>query len=261
LPPSKEGESLELARENMASPEPYLSPESNKQKKLHKEMAKTSGSSGLKKLFSRKNRGSKLPDNAAEQLRAFVAAEQKSPAPAVPQKATQPEEAMPTPSKQEPVVPQKPQPIPARVPVPAPASRAPQAPAEPEPVPESPGAEEVSPVSTEDAAEAKTEFSRFDQGPLADQPAFVPEDDSEDDDDATPPPIARHSPRIPSPPVPEPAEEEAAPPPAPVARAIDPQDRWAQIRKNAAERAAQRQAVQARVSGSLITDDSSEESK
>jgi hypothetical protein len=116
-------------------------------------------------------------------------------------------------------------------------------------------------VSTEDAAEAKTEFSRFDQGPLADQPAFVPEDDSEDDDDATPPPIARHSPRIPSPPVPEPAEEEAAPPPAPVARAIDPQDRWAQIRKNAAERAAQRQAVQARVSGSLITDDSSEESK
>ncbi|KAK3310651.1 uncharacterized protein B0T15DRAFT_44732 [Chaetomium strumarium] len=259
LPPSKEGESLELARENMASPEPHLIPEGNKPKKLHKEMAKTGGSSGLKKLFSRKNRGSKVPDNAAEQLRAFVAADQKSPAPAVPQKATQQEQPMPAPPKQEPVVPQKPQPIPVRVPVPAPASPAPQAPTESEPVPDSPAAEEVSPVSTADAAEAKTEFSRFDQGPLVDQPAFVPEDDSEDDDDATPPPIARHSPRIPSPPVPEPAEEEAAPPPAPVARAIDPQDRWAQIRKNAAERAAQRQAVQARVSGSLITDDSSEE--
>ncbi|KAK4239077.1 hypothetical protein C8A03DRAFT_43267 [Achaetomium macrosporum] len=259
LPPPKEAESLELARDKMVSPEPYMSPESHKQKKLHKEMAKTGGSNGLKKLFSRKNRGSKVPENAAEQLKSFAAAEQKSPAPAVPQKATQQEEPKPAPPKQEPVVPQKPQAIPARVPVPAPAPAAPQATAEPEPVPESPAAEEVSPVSTADAAEAKNEFSRFDQGPLLDQPAFAPEGDSDDDDDAVPLPIARHSPRSPSPPAPEPAEEEAAPPPAPVARAVDPQDRWAQIRRNAAERAAQRQAVQARVSGSLITDDSSEE--
>jgi hypothetical protein len=140
-------------------------------------------------------------------------------------------------------------------------------------------------VSTRDTAQAKDEFSRFDQGPLLDQPAFVPEDDADDIDDAVPPPIARHSPRIPSPVSPlqqqnqqrqQPDEEEddAAPPPAPVARApaaVDPQDRWAQIRKNAAERAAQRQAVQAQIqtsqaparrSGSLIGDDnSSEESK
>jgi hypothetical protein len=298
LPPPKEPENMELAREQMVSPEPDMSPERQKQKKLHKEMAKQSGGNGLMKLFSRnKNRSSKLPENAAEQLKSFTAtSEQSAPAPAAPapppapQKSAQ-REVRPAAPKEKPAAVQKPQAVPARVPVPAPSPVSPppvRAPAaeptpapEPVPIPESPVPHEVSPVSTRDTAQAKDEFSRFDQGPLLDQPAFVPEDDADDIDDAVPPPIARHSPRIPSPVSPlqqqsqqQPDEEDdAAPPPAPVARApaaVDPQDRWAQIRKNAAERAAQRQAVQsqlqtqapARRSGSLIGDDnSSEESK
>ncbi|KAK4035384.1 hypothetical protein C8A01DRAFT_38122 [Parachaetomium inaequale] len=278
VPPPKEPESMELAREQMASPEPVLSAEGQKQKKLHKDMAKPAGGGGFKKLFSRKNRNSKLPENAAEQLRSFAAAEQSSPAPAapappaVPQKAAQRAEVQAAAPKEQPAVLHKPQAVPARVPVPAqspvspPPARAPapapQAVPEPAPAPESPLPQEVSPVSTRDAAAGKEEFSRFNQGPLLEQPAFVPDDDTEDVDDAVPPPIARHSPRIPSPVEQRPEEEEeeeAAPPPAPVARAVDPQDRWAQIRKNAAERAAYRQATQpARVSGGF-TDDSSEE--
>ncbi|KAK4105389.1 hypothetical protein N658DRAFT_482892 [Parathielavia hyrcaniae] len=288
LPPPKDVASVEVAREQMVSPEPDASPERQKQKKLHKELAKPSGGSGLMKLFSRnKNRSSRLPDNAAEQLKSFTAAaEQSTPAPAPvsapaapaapapPQKSAQ-REVRAAPPKEQPAPQQKPQAIPTRIPVPvsSPASPAPvRAPAPeqepaaepaPVPVPESPVPQEVSPVTTRDAAQAKEEFSRFDQGPLADQPAFVPDDDGDDVDDAVPPPIARHpSPRIPSPPVPaqQRDEDDAAPPPAPVARAVDPQDRWAQIRKNAAERAAQRQAVQpARTSGSLIGDDNSSE--
>ncbi|KAK4157828.1 hypothetical protein C8A00DRAFT_11382 [Chaetomidium leptoderma] len=270
VPPPKEPESMELAREQMVSPEPDLSPERQKQKKLHKEVAKPGGGNGFKKLFSRKNRGSKLPENAAEQLRSFVAtADQSSPAPtaaappAVPQKAAQREEAQRTASNEEPAVLPKPQVMPTRVPVPTPSPVSPppvRAPvAVPQAVPESPAP--VSPMSMRDAAAAKEELSSFNQGPLLDQPAFIPDDDDEDDaDDALPPPISRHLPRVSSPVSPQPEEEQAAPPPAPVALAVDPQDRWAQIRKNAAERAAYRQSVQpARASGSLGDDASSEE--
>jgi len=82
------------------------------------------------------------------------------------------------------------------------------------------------------AAEAEAEFSRFDQGPLADQPAFAPDDD---EDDATPPPIARHPIRQASPAAPETPKEELSQSASPGV-----QDRWAQIRKNAAQRAAVR---------------------
>jgi hypothetical protein len=269
VPPPKEQASLELAREQMVSPEPALGEDSQKHKKLHKDAVKPgAGGGGLKKLFSRKNRSSKLPENAAEQLKSFTAAAESSTPPAVPQKAAR----RASPPREDPAVLQKPQPVPARVPVPAqtpvspvsppPAPQAPvQAAPEAAPVAESPLPQEVSPVSPKDIAAEKEEVSRFNQGPLLDQPAFVP-DDNEDEDDAVPPPIARRSPHIPSP-APQPEEEEAAPPPAPVARAVDPQDRWAQIRKNAAERAAYRQATQpARVSGGLTDiSDSSEESK
>ncbi|KAL2146899.1 hypothetical protein VTI28DRAFT_2002 [Corynascus sepedonium] len=294
VPPPKEAGSLELAREQMVSPEPGQGPEGQKQKKLHKDMAKpTSGGGGLKKLFSRKNRNSKVPENAAEQLKTIAAAEQSSPAPApapaapatptaapaapvspaapvVPQKAAQREETQTAPPKEHPAVLQKPQTVPARVPVAAQPSASPVSPpsarepaaapsAAPEPAsaPKSSAPQEVSPVSPEGGVPNKEEFSRFNQGPLLDQPAFVPADDA-DEDDAVPPPIARHSPRIPSPEQ-QPQEKETAPPPAPVSRAIDPQDRWAQIRKNAAERAAYRQATQAARASTSFTDDSSEE--
>jgi hypothetical protein len=93
-------------------------------------------------------------------------------------------------------------------------------------------------VDTKDAAEAKREFARFDQGPLEDQPAFAPEND--DDGDATPPPIARRAPQRAGSSLKsshEPPKEEH------LSHSASPgvQDRWAQIRKNAAERAAQYQ--------------------
>ncbi|KAH6847472.1 hypothetical protein B0I37DRAFT_145661 [Chaetomium sp. MPI-CAGE-AT-0009] len=280
VPPPKEQASIELARERMVSPEPVLGADGQKQKKLHKDALKPGAGGGLKKLFSRKNRSSKLPENAAEQLKSFAATEASAPPPAVPQKAAQREQGRTTPPKEEPAVLQKPepQPIPARVPVPAESSVSPVSPVSPPPareptaapqataqvtpeaapVSESPLPQEVSPVSPRDAAAGKEEVSRFTQGPLLDQPAFVP-DDMDDDDDAVPPPIARRSPRNPSPVPQQPEEDEAAPPPAPVARAVDPQDRWAQIRKNAAERAAYRQATQTARSSVGLADDSSEE--
>ncbi|KAL2257013.1 hypothetical protein VTK26DRAFT_775 [Humicola hyalothermophila] len=252
-PPPKEAENPELMREQMVSPEPDMSPEGIKQKKLHKETAKTGGGNGLRKLFSRRNRHSKLPENAAEQLSSFTAAQEPAPAPAAPQQVAQQEEPQPAAPKEEQVPPQAapaPAPVPPSPVSPVAASRPVGAPqAEPEPVsPPTPPAreeEDISPVSMKETTAAKDEFSRFDQGPLLDQPAFVPEDDTDDADDAVPPPIARHPPQSPRSPVSSPAapqqekKEAAAPPPAPVARTIASQDRWAQMRKNAAERAAQ----------------------
>ncbi|KAF3933880.1 hypothetical protein ABW19_dt0203171 [Dactylella cylindrospora] len=115
-------------------------------------------------------------------------------------------------------------------------------------------------------ATAKKEFSRFDQGPL-DLPAFVPEDSPE------PPPIRpnhsssklaasrEHIPDIStadnrydiSPPsekadepVPQPAATSAAQPASPSSPPLEPvQDRWAQIKANAAARAKANQAATA----------------
>ncbi|PVH72256.1 hypothetical protein DL98DRAFT_80402 [Cadophora sp. DSE1049] len=83
----------------------------------------------------------------------------------------------------------------------------------------------LSRVDTNDAHEARQAFSSFDQGPLEDVPAFVPEESprQSEDDAAVPPNISR---------VRTNDEAEASP----------VQDRWAQIRKNAAERAALRQS-------------------
>ncbi|KAG6011651.1 hypothetical protein E4U43_008194 [Claviceps pusilla] len=121
---------------------------------------------------------------------------------------------------------------------PEPTLEAPPAPVENmEPRYEPSAEERLTHVDTPDAAEARDEFSRFDQGPLIEQPAFAGDDD--DDDDATPPPIARH-------PVAKQDEEEVKTSTSPIERlnqSASPgvQDRWAQIRKNAAQRAATRQ--------------------
>jgi len=251
LPPPRETESIELVRENMVSPDLDLSPESKKQRKLHKEMTKVAGSAtasggGLRKLFARKNRQSKLPENAAHEVNTMVAASEKAPAPApepvvVPTPVPAPAPFQPSAVERAPRQPESPAerfeappsptpPTPAKVPA------APGTPPVPEPTYEPPVQDDVV-----EPVEAKNDFSRFDQGPLLDQPAFAPAEE-DDADDAVPPPIARHSSRSPLP-SPQAGEEAAAPPP-PVARKVDPQDRWAQIRKNAAERAAQRQAGQ-----------------
>ncbi|KAK4227480.1 hypothetical protein QBC38DRAFT_189134 [Podospora fimiseda] len=268
LPPPKDHESLELSRDNMVSPDPDASPDDKKQKKLHKE-AKSPTSGGFRKLFGRARRHSKLPENATEQLNTVLAAPvQAQPAqPVVAEKVDQPKAqpvVVPPPQARKAVPPPQPQatapaPAPVTAPAPAPASAPAPAPAPvsspvsaPEPEltyePSLPD-DEISRVSTREPTRGSVEFSRFDQGPLLDQPAFVPDEDSEDE--AVPPPIARHSSRSPlpspspvtqppvSPPPPQQVEEKAASPPAPISRA-PVQDRWAQIRKNAAERAAQR---------------------
>lgn len=126
--------------------------------------------------------------------------------------------------------------------------------------------ESLSRVDTADAHEARQAFSSFDQGPLSDVPAFVPEvspaSSSRNSFDAAPPPVIRRVPVAPGTvqaraamlaaaanrshvqaPVVVPggtAREEGM---APV------QDRWAQIRKNAAERAAARQSEDQKSAG------------
>lgn len=88
--------------------------------------------------------------------------------------------------------------------------------------------DELSRIDTNDENEARHAFSSFDQGPLEDVPAFVPDESPrQSEDEAAPPPIARG----------RSGEGED------LERVVTPaQDRWAQIRKNAAERAAMRQS-------------------
>ncbi|QPG95962.1 hypothetical protein C2857_002716 [Epichloe festucae Fl1] len=198
----------------------------------------TKDKKGFRNLLRRKNRSSKAPENASnnmpasiqEKLAAATEPAQHSVAPAVVD-SPKPDEITPvaTPTRDSPI-----------------ASEAVGTNTEPtleappfestEPPYEPSIGESLTPVDTRDAAEAKDAFARFDQGPLADQPAFVPE---QDDDDAAPPPIARH-------PIAKQDEEVATSSGEPVEKlnqSAGPgvQDRWAQIRKNAAQRAATRQ--------------------
>lgn len=328
-PPPKEAAkqptSMEIMRNEAVSPEPGTSPGGPKppQKKLHKEVPvrpapvqqekekdkdkAAPGPGGFRKLFGRpKIRQSKVPENAAAEVNGMLARDSAAPTPeparpvsaadppmVVSSPETEPEKetapvTSPTAPLPSPQKPQQPQPEPTA----APQQRS-GPPRQPEPTYE-PSLD--SRVDTDDAREAQDEFSRFDQGPLVDQPAFVPEDT--DSDDATPPPIARRkepvpvvapavhkAPAVPQQPQPQPQPQPqqqqtisvrervaaaqatsipvrerptvpsaTAPAAAPVKRqaapttetekpaVLAPQDRWAQIRKNAAERAAQRQA-------------------
>ncbi|KAI9047820.1 hypothetical protein LZ554_008528 [Drepanopeziza brunnea f. sp. 'monogermtubi'] len=93
-----------------------------------------------------------------------------------------------------------------------------------------PSIDSLSHVDTNDAHEANQAFSSFDQGPLEDVPAFVPDESPRQSEDQ---------------------HENTMPPNIPRSRTNDggaltqqvtpAQDRWAQIRKNAAERSALRQ--------------------
>lgn len=240
LPPlPRQEDSLEFVRQAMTSPEPgSSSPESKKQKKLHKPEKKTGG--GFRKMFGRnKNRQSKLPENAATDVNAFLAAESSraqspppetlSPQPIVSESVREPSliEDEKTPTQLSASVGRR------------------------EPTYDHSAEDELSRVDIQDAEEARDEFSRFDQGPLTDQPAFAPPD-VESDDEAVPPPIARHTPSF----EPEIDEEEAAPSPI-----VATQDRWAAIRKNAAERAARQSEEQNSKTTDGDDETSGEESK
>ncbi|KZL83237.1 morphogenesis protein [Colletotrichum incanum] len=223
LPPPKD--SFDHQRENMFTPEPDTSPKDKKSKKLHKEKA---GGGGLRKLFGRnKNRNSKLPENAAADVNGMLQRETTTPEPPKPAPSPVPqpiasESNLPTPTPAEAYT------TPMETPQPDPVETQAH-----EPQYEPSVDESISRVDTEDANEAQHEFSRFDQGPLQEQPAFVPDDDSED---AIPPPIARRAK------TPEPPAEASPASPGDGPRSPPAIDRWAQIRKNAAERAAQRQS-------------------
>ena len=119
----------------------------------------------------------------------------------------------------------------------------------------------ISRIDSLEQSNADREFHNFDQGPLEDQPAFIPHDSPE-----------RGSPEFVTPAEPGMAHNvglehpddasqhsEDSTEPAPLV-----QDRWAQIRKNAAERAARQSEEQSRPSQTDKTDDgetSGEESK
>jgi hypothetical protein len=182
--------------------------------------------STLRKLFKRKNRSSKIPESASADLESMLHKEH-----AVAEESSRTSDAakshestpLATPAHESPIESNRTSEVPVVE--------------NKEPTYDPFASERPSPDEAKDAAEAKREFARFDQGPLADQPAFIPEDD--DDDDATPPPIARH-------PMSRESSGSRAAPEEPVetlSQSAGPgvQDRWAQIRKNAAQRAATRQ--------------------
>lgn len=99
------------------------------------------------------------------------------------------------------------------------------------------GHETISRVDTDDAHEANLEFSNFDQGPLEDQPAFVPEDTPRDS-------MVQKEDAI--------GEE--------LTKELSPvQDRWAQIRKDSATRSRQSEE-QSRGATSTVTGDDGETS-
>ncbi|KAI1920354.1 hypothetical protein LOZ65_004068 [Ophidiomyces ophidiicola] len=147
--------------------------------------------------------------------------------------------------------------------------------------------DQLSRINTDEQAEADRHFSNFDhQSPIVDQPAFVPMDTpvSESFPTRTPTPPPVKMPEAAPPPVPKvepPVVPAAAPtvkPPViskPVngngvsnstAAPVDPQtqiqDRWAQIRKNAAERAgvAEESVVKSSVPEKSSNQDSTQES-
>ncbi|KAK1140009.1 hypothetical protein N8T08_011005 [Aspergillus melleus] len=92
----------------------------------------------------------------------------------------------------------------------------------------------LSRVDTNERAAADREFSRFDQGPLMEQPAFVPEDSPVSSDFPGKKGPAAATSEVPT--VPE-ANDAETNDPSP--QTNPSYDRWAQIRKNAAERAQQ----------------------
>jgi hypothetical protein len=102
-------------------------------------------------------------------------------------------------------------------------------------------------------------FSRFDQGPMDDMPAFAPTDDDSSDDAAVAPNIHRRPqplstqqsrPRTPTQQAPQHADDISEESLEFSKQASPSQDRWAQIRKNAADRAARLSEEQTRRSRS-----------
>lgn len=200
------------------------SPESKKHNKLKK---KEAGSGAFRKMFGRKNRQSKVPENAREALNGSQSSQNLQPAGATLGRRFSGFR------KKSPVT----SPVSEASPVLSPAAASAE---EEETTPVASPHQQyersydpsirdsLSRVDTADAHEAHQAFSSFDQGPLEDVPAFAPPESprqSEESEDAVPPAITR-------------TRTEDASGAELTNVASNSQDRWAQIRKNAAERAA-----------------------
>ncbi|OCT48876.1 putative morphogenesis protein (Msb1) [Cladophialophora carrionii] len=127
--------------------------------------------------------------------------------------------------------------------------------------------DQLSRVDTNEREHADREFSTFDQGPLVDQPAFAPVDTPPREEFLTPGEEPRHGPiSLKSGRSFQQTESSMDDEEEPVlTKQVSPTDRWAQIRRNAAERAARQSEEQtSRSRTETRTDDgetSGEESK
>ncbi|KAG0125184.1 hypothetical protein HOY82DRAFT_493212 [Tuber indicum] len=92
----------------------------------------------------------------------------------------------------------------------------------------------TSQVSSKEERAATQVFSSFDQGPLTDQPAFVPDDSVTTSESGSP---IESGPAAPEKETDDVVSMDGTAPLASPVEAIPVQDRWAQIKKNAAERA------------------------
>lgn len=261
-------------RQEQDSPESVknTSPELSKAagKKAKKDAAASSSGGGFKKLFGGKKKEKEAPKPAPVKE---APKETPAPAPAAPApvQKTSPHKLQKSPPKNQ----SKSVPIQIpyeREPSPEPLVQEPTPPQEYDRQISHPAADyyrDPSPqpaITDREQRDADREFSRFDQGPLDDVPAFIP-DVSPESSVAGVSPMphqtefardareAREMPPAQAPPVPQQSAPrvpiaKAAPAPAPVPEptpapaasieeqsAVPANDRWAQIRKNAAERA------------------------
>ncbi|KAK5397185.1 multicopy suppressor of a budding defect [Exophiala xenobiotica] len=117
--------------------------------------------------------------------------------------------------------------------------------------------DQLSRVDTNEREHADREFSTFDQGPLLDQPAFMPPETPTRTEFATP------AKEMPQPPMnihaavtmgQEESSEDEDESPA-LTEQVSPTDRWAQIRKNAADRAIRQEEQTSRSRTETRTDD------
>ena len=219
------------------------SPETKRQNKLKKREA-TGGGGGFRKMFGRSKIREPKPSTNLPQLQTQQTGDQdlQSGGPVVPKRFS-------SFRKKSPIVSPLSEHRPSLAPTPSQVSEDDLTPiASPQPQPEyqrsyDPSIQDtLSRVDTNDAREANQAFSSFDQGPLQDVPAFVPEESPrQSEDSAAPPPIRQTR------------ESEDG---AELAKSVSPVvgDRWAQIRKNAAERAARQSEEQSRGGYSAKTD-------
>jgi len=121
--------------------------------------------------------------------------------------------------------------------------------------------DQLSRVDTNEREHADREFSTFDQGPLLDQPAFVAPDTPPRSaflapaEEISRPPVSVHSGRSYQQSENSRIEEEDEGAAEIQHQQINPQDRWAQIRKNAADRAARQEEPTTRSRTETRTDD------